>query len=195
MVGLRSRDGVLCACAPRRLPLLRFACRLWPWLNDSFSGGLMNQRVRCSHQQSGRNWESTSWSFDSSLIGSDVMPLLRGITEVRSHPPATVTPQRHTEPSTQPLRTDHTSPPSPAPLQPSIAHPSPLASPQPALKHRQNGCYVHHRRPPGRIARCTFDPRTPMRKVRCHAPQHSLGPRPTSGLVARGFWSCGKLQC
>ena len=38
---------------------------------------------------------------------------------------------------------------------PSIAPPSPHVYPRPSNPHRQNGCYVHYRRPPGRIARRT----------------------------------------
>jgi hypothetical protein len=40
-------------------------------------------------------------------------------------------------------------------IHPSIAPPSPHVYPRPSNPHRQNGCYVHYRRPPGRIARRT----------------------------------------
>ena len=50
-------------------------------------------------------------------------------------------------------------------LPPSIEPPSPFLRPNNTSKHRHHGCYVHHRRPPGRIARRTLTRSPSLRPV------------------------------
>lgn len=62
---------------------------------------------------------------------------------------------RHKQPHRQALPSNASSALRHRNTHPSIAPPSPHVSPRPFNPHRQNGCYVHYRRPPGRIARRT----------------------------------------